>query len=220
MGLVLRAVRHLDTSCFDREPRALATGLSPRVLSMGGVAEVPAVSLAGWRFGTQRPRFFSVDYRPTEAHSRDLRTGHLRFLSGDHSTPITLRCHFHTEQSGYSTFRVFSFRLRPFYWPTLRDVTYVWDTPDFSCCCFSVGQFPFFCYKTKIAFHCWAFRLSTCALEFLFVLAALYWRLFRQQIDRPLEMIAPQCCICEVLPTYADVKNASSPPNVHLGLPQ
>ena len=114
MGLVLRAVRHLDTSCFDREPRALATGLSPRVLSMGGVAEVPAVSLAGWRFGTQRPRFFSVDYRPTEAHSRDLRTGHLRFLSGDHSTPITLRCHFHTEQSGYSTFRVFSFRLRPF----------------------------------------------------------------------------------------------------------
>ena len=78
------------------------------------LAEVPAVSLAGWRFGTQRPRFFSVDYRPTEAHSRDLRTGHLRFLSGDHSTPITLRCHFHTEQSGYSTFRVFSFRLRPF----------------------------------------------------------------------------------------------------------
>ena len=51
------------------------------------LAEVPAVSLAGWRFGTQRPRFFSVDYRPTEAHSRDLRTGHLRFLSGDHSTP-------------------------------------------------------------------------------------------------------------------------------------
>ena len=49
---------------------------------------MPAVSLAGWRFGTQRPRFFSVDYRPTEAHSRDLRTGHLRFLSGDHSTPI------------------------------------------------------------------------------------------------------------------------------------
>ena len=87
---------------------------SPYCNDLWLLAEVPAVSLAGWRFGTQRPRFFSVDYRPTEAHSRDLRTGHLRFLSGDHSTPITLRCHFHTEQSGYSTFRVFSFRLRPF----------------------------------------------------------------------------------------------------------
>ena len=66
------------------------------------LAEVPAVSLTGWRFGTQRPRFFSVDYRPTEAHSRDLRTGHLRFLFGEHYTSISLRCHFHTEKPGYS----------------------------------------------------------------------------------------------------------------------
>ena len=136
--LFCRAIRQLDTSCFDREPRALATGLSPRVLSMGGVAEVPAVSLAGWRFGTQRPRFFSVDYRPTEAHSRDLRTGHLRFLSGDHSTPITLRCHFHTEQSGYSTFRVLSFRLRALIGLRYVTSTYVRLTPAFSCSGFSV----------------------------------------------------------------------------------
>ena len=150
MGLVLRAVRHLDTSCFDREPRALATGLSPRVLSMGGVAEVPAVSLAGWRFGTQRPRFFSVDYRPTEAHSRDLRTGHLRFLSGDHSTPITLRCHFHTEQSGYSTFRVFSFRLRPFI--GLHYVTSLEIHRIFSCCFSVVCNFRSSFIRRKIAF--------------------------------------------------------------------
>ena len=152
MGLVLRAVRHLDTSCFDREPRALATGLSPRVLSIGGVAEVPAVSLAGWRFGTQRPRFFSVDYRPTEAHSRDLRTGHLRFLSGDHSTPITLRCHFHTEQSGYSTFRVFSFRLRPFI--GLHYVTSLTSEIHriFLVVVFPLGNFRSFVIRPKIAF--------------------------------------------------------------------
>ena len=114
------------------------------------IAEVPAVSLAGWRFGTQRPRFFSVDYRPTEAHSRDLRTGHLRFLSGDHSTPITLRCHFHTEQSGYSTFRVFSFRLRPFI--GLHYVTSLEIHRIFLVVVFPLSNFRSFVIKTKIAF--------------------------------------------------------------------
>ena len=89
---------------------------------MGGVAEAWLRCLIGQlEVDTRRLRLSSVVCHPQKLIG-EISTGHLRFLFGDHYTSITLRCHFHTEQSGYSTFRVLSFSTTAFYWPTLRDV--------------------------------------------------------------------------------------------------
>ena len=119
--LFCRAIRQLDTSCFDREPRALVTGLSPRVFSMGGVAEFSAASLACWRL---TPEDYA-SYLWFVTHRSSLARFTCRTLG------ISLWRPLHSNHAALSfshrAIRIFDFSCvvistTALYWPTLRDV--------------------------------------------------------------------------------------------------